>query len=117
VIKLVLADRRVPPAIPAPVVWKAPQQAVSNIAVYNESRRRDNIIKKLVEECGFTEGQVVVSAIKGDEYIINKICKCYAHFGSDVDWPANDNPMIITATSVKDKVLSFCTTNYLKVKE
>ena len=99
--------------------WKAPPPTthpVSNITVYNETRRRDNIIKKLVEDCKFTEGQIVLSAVKEEEFIINKICKCYAHMGSDVDWPVNDNPMIMTITSVKNKTVSFCTTNYLKAK-
>ena len=119
-IKLVLKDRRPVvahiPYTPPVSAWKAPP-TVSNITIYNETRRRDNIIKALVTECGFTEGQVVLSAVKGDEFIVNKICRSYAHMGSDVDWPANDNPMILTITSVKDKVLSFCTTNYLKAKE
>ena len=121
-IKVVLKDRR--PVIPftytpPPIPWKPSSpttHTVSNITVYNETRRRENIIKKLVEECGFTEGQVVLSAVKNEEFIINKICKCYAHLGSTVDWPVSDNPMIVTITSVKDKVVSFCTTNYLEAK-
>jgi len=119
-IKLVLKDRKpfVPITYtPPPSPWKAPAQpSVSNITVYNETRRRDNIIKKLVEDCGFVEGQVVLSAVKEEEHVINKICKCYAHMGADVDWPTNDNPMIMTITKVKDKTISFCTTNYLKAK-
>jgi len=118
-IKVVLKDRIVPP-IPAP--WKnlypnGPTiPAVSNIAVYNETRRRDNIIKELVKECKFTEGEIALSAAANEEYIVHRICKCYAHMGADVEWPASDNPMIVTIIAVKDKTVSFCTTNYLKVK-
>jgi len=119
-LKVVLKDRRPVvahiPYTPPTTAWKAPP-AVSNIAVYNETRRRDNIIKALVAECKFTEGQVVLSAVKEEEFLINKICGCYAHMGSDVDWPTNDNPMIVTITKVNDKSVSFCTTNYLKAKE
>jgi len=119
-IKVVLANRRTPSPAYVPPAYRAPvattQQPVSNITLYNETRRRDNIIKALVDECKFSEGQIVLSAVKGEEYVINKICKCYAHMGADAEWPANDNPMIVTITSMKDKTVSFCTTNYLKAK-
>lgn len=119
-IKVVLKDRK--PVVPftyTPPPWKGPAtivHPVSNITVYNETVRRENIIKKLVSECGFTEGQIVLSDVKEEEYIINKICRCYAHLGSNVDWPANDNPMLLTITSVKNTSVSFCTTNYVKAK-
>lgn len=120
-IKVVLKDRRsIAPFTYPPLPWKAPTgapQPVSNIAVFKETARRENIIKKLVSECGFTEGQVVLSDVKEEEeYVINKICRCYAHLGSNVDWPVNDNPMLLTITSVKNTSVSFCTTNYVKAK-
>lgn len=119
-IKLVLEDRRKPVVYTPPAPWKAPspvvQPSVTNIAVYNEARRRDNIIKELLKEFKLVEGQIVQAEASGQEYILNKICRSYAHMGNDVDWPASDNPMIVTITSTKDQSVCFCTTNYLKAK-
>lgn len=124
-IKLILKDRR----IPAPYTYQPPSTwvnpnipkpttpSVTNIELYNETRRRENIIKALLAEFKLVEGQVVLSAVGDREYIINKICRTYAHMKSDVDWPKNDNPMIVTITSTKDNSVCFCTTNYLKAKE
>lgn len=119
-IKLVLEDRRKPVVYTPPTPWKAPstvvQPSVTNIAVYNEARRRDNIIKELLKDFKLVEGQIVEAAVTGQEFILNKICRSYSHMGADVDWPANDNPMIVTITSTKDQSVCFCTTNYLKTK-
>jgi len=117
-LKIVLEDRRKPVVYTPPAPWKAPSTpAVTNIAVYNEARRRDNIIKELVKEFKMVEGQIVKPTATNQEYIINAICRSYAHMGNDVDWPASDNPMIVTITSTKDQSVCFCTTNYLKAKE
>jgi len=123
-IKLELKDRRIPvPYVytpPAP--WKNPNvpattsPTVTNIELYNEARRRENIIKGLLADFKLVEGQIVQAAISGQEFIINKICRTYAHMGANVDWPKNDNPMIVTITSTKDQSVCFCTTNYLKAK-
>jgi hypothetical protein len=119
-IKLVLEDRRKPVVYTPPAPWKAPspvvQPSVTNIAVYNEARRRDNIIKELLKEFKLVEGHIVLAVVSNQEYVINKICRSYVHMGSDVDWPASDNPMIVTITSTKDQSVCFCTTNYLKAK-
>jgi len=41
-LKIVLEDRRKPVVYTPPAPWKAPSTpAVTNIAVYNEARRRD----------------------------------------------------------------------------
>mgnify|MGYP000491083028 CR=1 FL=1 len=71
---------------------------------------------RIISEFSAPKDAIVLSAVKEEEFIINKICTCYAHMGSDVVWPGNDNPMIVTITSVKNKTVSFCTTNYLKAK-
>ena len=123
-LKIELKDRRVP--VPytytPPAPWKNPNvpvttaPSVTNIELFNEARRRDNIVKTLVNEFKMTEGQVVLSSVSDKEYIINKICRTYAHMGKEADWPKNDNPMIVTITSTEDGSISFCTTNYLKAK-
>jgi len=97
-LKVVLIDRRIP--VPytytPPQPWKNPNvpattaPAVTNIVLFNEAKRRDNIIKKLVEEFKMVEGQVVLAAVSGQEYVINKICRSYAHMGGADDWPKSD---------------------------
>ena len=116
-LKFVLADRKKPPV---PFVYKAPtvaqQPAAVNIELFNEARRRDNIIKELVKKLPYKVGDKVVPADpnkKEESATIVGICTTYAHLGHEYTWPKNDNPMIVTARKDKDGTIYFCTTNYL----
>lgn len=107
-----------PPAPPAPVVNPANLPYVTNLAIYNEAKRRNNIIKELVKSFIYKKGDVVECANPRDtekwgQCTILNVLDDYQHMEKDHKWPANDNPMIVTAAAENGEIF-FATTNYFK---
>jgi hypothetical protein len=123
-LEFTLKNRREPyfpvpkvPTIPPPYNY---QQQSTGGSSWAEVLRRDKIIKKLAKDCGFTPGQVVVPVHVDDvdkhgDCTVVGIAHTYTQYGKDVEWPQNDNPMILTLKT-KDNGVLFATVNYVKAK-
>lgn len=104
---------------PAPVVIpNTPQPYVSNMAIYNEAKRRNAIIKDLVKNFKHKKGDKLICSNVDDvarwgECTLISIVDDYQHMEKDHKWPPNDNPMIITAAAENGEIF-FATTNYFK---
>lgn len=112
---------RIKPTPPV-VSWTAPKapyvQPTVNTAIYAEVSRRDAVIKQLVKDFKHVVGDVLEPANPDDlkkwgKCLIIGICSEYIHLEKDHKWPANDNPMIITASSDNGEIF-YATTNYFK---
>lgn len=121
-LKFTISNRKQPPT---PVVWPpkymgppVTQTPAVNVELYREAQRRDKIVKELFKNLQYKAGDdvVPVKCANPDEELatIVGVCSCYAHMNKDNDWPATDNPLIVTARRKKDNTIYFCTTNYLK---
>ena len=91
---------------------------VTNLAIYNEAKRRNNIIKQLVKEFKYKSGDVVECKNPADQTrwgqcTIISVLDDYQHMEKDHKWPANDNPMIVTASSNVGEIF-YATTNYFQ---
>ena len=90
----------------------------SSSPLYKEAQRKDAIIQEKFKACPYTVNDLTVPVsasgkIKYGDCRVRGICKSYAEFGKDVEW--NDlNPMIVTAFSVKEQCVFFCTIDYLE---
>ena len=103
---------------PAPVVNNTALPYVTNLAIYNEAKRRNNIIKQLVKEFKYKSGDVVECKNPADQTrwgqcTIISVLDDYQHMEKDHKWPANDNPMIVTASSNVGEIF-YATTNYFQ---
>lgn len=86
-------------------------------------QERDDLIKKLYKECPYNIGDFTV-VDSTDQNVVDEygdvevlhICKSIFDFGKRSEWPAEGNPLIVTAYSKKANRHFFCTTNYLKKK-
>lgn len=111
--------RPTPPArTPPPVVNNTALPYVTNLAIYNEAKRRNNIIKQLVKEFKYKSGDVVECKNPQDQAkwgscTIISVLDDYQHMEKDHKWPANDNPMIVTASSNVGEIF-YATTNYFQ---
>ena len=87
-----------------------------------EYRRRNDIIKALNAKFPFRFGDVVLPATPNDKatYRIRHVCKDWNDYkGSEtnehkVEWPKDDNPMIVYATRISDNHEIVATTAYFK---
>lgn len=107
-----------PPAPQAPVVHTQSLPYVTNLAIYNEAKRRNGIIKDLVKTFNYKKGDKVECANPADtakwgQCTIMGILDDYQHMEKDHKWPPNDNPLIVTAAA-EDGSIFFATTNYFK---
>ena len=118
-----LKDRK-SPYVPAFPVTTTPvynnQQQSNGGSSWAEVMRRDKLIKELAKKCGFFIGQIVVPASDQDDPLygdctVMGIAKTYTEYGKDVEWPKNDNPMILTLNTEHGEVI-FATTNFVKAK-
>jgi hypothetical protein len=81
--------------------------------------RRDRVIKKLVAEIPYVEGEYVTphSPEEREKYgsmiIVEKICDSYAKFGRTEKWPDDDVPFIVQAWSNSKLTRFNCTPGYL----
>jgi len=103
---------------PPPVVNNTALPYVTNLAIYNEAKRRNNIIKQLVKEFKYKSGDVVECKNPADQTrwgqcTIISVLDDYQHMEKDHKWPANDNPMIVTASSNVGEIF-YATTNYFQ---
>lgn len=103
---------------PAPVVHTQNLPYVTNLAIYNEAKRRNSIIKELVKTFNYKKGDVVecknpADTAKWGQCTILNVLDDYQHMEKDHKWPANDNPMIVTAAAENGEIF-FATTNYFK---
>ncbi len=103
---------------PPPVVNNTALPYVTNLAIYNEAKRRNNIIKQLVKEFKYKSGDVVECKNPADQAkwgscTIISVLDDYQHMEKDHKWPANDNPMIVTASSNVGEIF-YATTNYFQ---
>ena len=121
-IVLTITNRKKPtvftPALPAPVVNNTAMPYVTNLAIYNEAKRRNAIIKELVKTFNYKVGDVVDCSNPQDQTkwgscTILNVLDDYQHMEKDHKWPGNDNPMIVTASSAAGEIF-FATTNYFK---
>ena len=109
-----------PPFIPTskPAAnWPYPSGGVTRLS---QAILRDNIIKQQAKACPFIEGQVVIPVSEESfkahgECYIQGIAKNYAQYGSDVEWPANNKPLIITAVNANGAIL-FTSVDFFKAK-
>lgn len=93
----------------------------NNKQLFDEAKRRDEIIKDLFSKCTYKENDRVMFVRAADEtkygshVIVEKILKSYAQWPKNEPWPENDNPMIVHVV-VKDRgdEVLFCTTNMVK---
>lgn len=86
--------------------------------LFTELNKRQRIVADQYKACPYAVGDkcVGVAATDKDTYgevEVTHICRTYAELGKDYEWPANDNPLIVTAYSPKAG-LFFCSTNFLK---
>jgi hypothetical protein len=123
VLEFTLKNRKSPyiPAFPktTPVVYNN-QQASNGGSSWSEVLRRDKIIKELANSCGFILGQMVIPVHIDDDKkygncVVIGIARTYTEYGKDVNWPKNDNPMILTLTTENGETI-FATTNFVKAK-
>lgn len=87
--------------------------------MYKELERRNDIIKKLFNECPYKEGDTCIPTTDKDieqygEVNILNMCSSITEYGKHEAWPKSDNPMIVTGFSHKKQTTFFCTTNFLK---
>jgi hypothetical protein len=122
-IVLTITNRKKPtvftPAVVSPPTIQ-PQNLpyVTNLAIYNEAKRRNAIIKELVKTFNYKVGDVVDCSNPQDQTkwgscTILSVLDDYQHMEKDHKWPGNDNPMIVTASSASGEIF-FATTNYFK---
>ena len=102
-------------------VVKLTPQSSANKQMFDEAKRRDEIIKELFSKCTYKENDRVMFSRESDEkkygkhVIVEKILKSYAQWPKNEPWPENDNPMIVhLVVKDKDDERLFCTTNYVK---
>jgi len=119
-IVLTITNRKKPVVYttPAPVVNNTALPYVTNLAIYNEAKRRNKIIKDLVREFKYKSGDVVECKNPADQTrwgqcTIISVLDDYQHMEKDHKWPANDNPMIVTASSNVGEIF-YATTNYFQ---
>lgn len=110
--------------------WKPPEKSFTlgspikeeTGTLWAETRRRDDIIKRMANDCKYVEGEVVTlhnaeaRAKYGERVTVSKICDSYAKYqnkNNKQDWPKNDLPMIVFARDIKRNISFFCTPNYL----
>ena len=112
-----ITNRKQPPV---PVVYSPPVSTISPqpAALFNEIRRRENIIAALVKDFKHKVGDYLEPGNQQDfdkwgKCTVLVICDQYIHLGRDFEWPKNDNPMLITASSESGEIF-FATTNYFK---
>lgn len=117
---LTITSRKKPPAPPppAPVVNVNALPYVTNLAIFNEARRRNKIIKELVKEFKYKSGDVVECSNPQDQArwgacTIISVVDDYMYMEKDHKWPPNDNPMIVTASSQEGEIF-YATTNYFQ---
>lgn len=96
-------------------------QAKRQGCTVEEWLRRDAIVKAHFKECPYNTSDKVwpTTNDKIDQYgevQIDTICYTYAQMDKD-KWPSNDNPLIVTARSLKNNYSFFCTTNFLTKEE
>jgi len=83
---------------------------------------RDKIIREWAAKCTYKPGDTAYPTSdegreKYGECFVRGIAKSYAEYGNYA-WPKNNNPMIVSAWSTKQKAEFVCTINYLaKEKE
>ena len=108
-----------------PVIQHSPFQTTHQAATteaaekFKEAQRRQQIITALVKNFNYKEGQEAWPATeahvsKWGKCTIIGICSQYIHLEKDIKWPANDNPMIVTASSHDGEIFN-ATTNFFKV--
>ena len=112
-----ITSRKKPTAYvtPPPVVNNTALPYVTNLAIYNEAKRRDKIIKELSKEFKYKSGDVVECKNPQDQAkwgscTIISVLDDYKYMEKDHKWPANDNPMIVTASSQEGEI--FYATTY-----
>lgn len=128
-LKIVVKDRKpkpvfpvyIPPKYVAPV-YQQPKSTTppANEGMWHEVNTRNEIIRKAYVACPFVKGQEVIPFNPEDETkhgccTIIGICATYAEYGKDCEWPAHNNPLILTALTKNNETL-FTTTNYFKAK-
>lgn len=92
-------------------------------SIYEESIRRDKIIKDLAAACTFKPGDRVsfVRASEhekyGHEVYVTNIVDSYTKYGKHDKWPSNDYPMIVHCEAKDTKEVFFCTVNMMKAYE
>jgi len=100
-----------------PTVYQ-PTTPAANLAIFNEVTRRDKIVKELFKGFKHVKGDKVNPSNAED---VEKFGKCtiisvvdsYIQLEKDFKWPANDNPMIVTASSTDGEIF-YATTNYFE---
>lgn len=124
-----IASRKKPlypsyPTYTPPVTGKPKHIALTGVVpgLMAEANRRDAICRALGKECLFREHDIIVpwSEKERDEMgdcRVTYIADTYVKFGKHNDWPENDNPMIVTIWSDKQKKSFVCTATYGKKKE
>lgn len=123
-LEFTLKNRKSPfiPTYPKPAVVPINNNVhqVNGGGSWGEVMRRDKLIKKLALDSNLSVGQVVLPIHADDETkygecVLIGIAKTYTEYGKDMDWPKNDNPMILTLTTSTGETI-FATTNYVKAK-
>lgn len=106
------------PKAPKPVITYTPKTyPITPVekpnVIFTTAFERDKVIKELYSSCKYKVGDAVKDK-QDNRYIVHHICQSYAELGgSKGDWPANNNPMIVTICT-PEGVFSFCTTNYVE---
>ena len=102
--------------------WYSPQEIAAAAArkiTPAEYIRRDNIVKELATACPLQTGDTAYPHDKKGYHlygacIVVGICRSYKDFSLDEEWPKNDNPFIVSFSSLNNrKDIFLCTSNYL----
>lgn len=86
--------------------------------LFQESLRRDKVIKELAKTCKYKIGDIVKPyskgqcAVMGEQVRVEKIVDSYAALGRE-EWPKDDCPKIVHAYSIDQDKHFFCTPAYL----
>lgn len=95
-------------------------EAVKSQKLWDETIRRDKIIRELFAKCPYKVGDQVMFCHEKDEkkygktLTVTKIIATYAQWSRQEQWPDNDNPMIVHVLVKETAEILFCTTNMVK---
>lgn len=117
-----ITERIKPLPLPPPTITYPPfnnsYTPTVNGKIYADIQRKNKIIQDLVKEFKYKVGDRVEPREERDkekwgECTIISVVSQYIHLEKDFKWPANDNPMIVTACTDTGEIF-YATTNYFK---
>ena len=108
---------------PVPITYTAPPfqnppLVCANKKLWEEIQRKDKIVRELAKEFKYKPGDQIYPKNEADQKsygtcTVMSVVDQYIYLEKDFKWPANDNPMIVTAASETGEMF-YATTNFFK---